>query len=295
MLWIHNMGTSKSYSGPTGQNPLIPPWAEVPMASDEGVPQEDGSKNVESAGRESGNVQGDPNASEVVPSTLTPWGDVKANFTRYAKSPYSSPTGSARKVSRSFVRAQGGAKRAATNARQGKNAAKNMGGILSGLSGNGKAFVYEGFDFRKCVGKKSSELLGIFVDLIIGENGDIESTITRKAVTETFQKIFEMFQIDENGLDALKNLSLENSKIIFETYLSEYIAASMLHKIGQILEKLPPNEALQKEKWMKNYIKTKVKLNLSSVDLAKLDWKGREGKDFVQNVFGDAFKLMETT
>ena len=104
----------------------------------------------------------------------------------------------------------------------------------------------------------------------------------------------EIFDINAQGLDSLKNLNVDNIKIIFQTYLSEYIFASLLQKAGQKLGKISHKDAIRIEKRMKGYISSKVNLDLSNIDLSKMDWKGQSGKAFVQSIFEKAYELMET-
>lgn len=293
---IHNMGTSASYSGPTGKNPLIPPWAEKPSAESGGSANEPEAVPQNPNGNEnnpevtSQNPTDPTNMTNISP--LTSWRNVKSGFTRFARSTYSSPS-SARKVTRNFVKAQGGSGNAATNSRKGRNVVQNIGGIFSGLAQQGSNFTYKGFNFQECVGKKASELLDTFVNLVVDDNDDLESMIARKATIETFNKIFEILGVKEKGFDALQNMTIDNVKLVFQTYLSEYILTNILQKVGQTLEKMPAKDAYQKEKWIKNYIATKVNLNLADKDVLNIDWKGKQGKDFVQNIFTEAYKLIE--
>lgn len=289
------MGTSASYSGPTGKNPLIPPWAEVPDAGQSGDISGSTEPNENPEGNSPQNGETPP-SNVVNPSILTPWGDVKSNFTSYAKgrSGGFSTTRSARRAIRGFVSAQGGAKNAATNARKGRSVAQNIGGIFSGIASQGSNFTFNGFNFKDCVGKKASELLETFVDLVVDHNDDLESTIARDAVVEAFQKLFDVLGVEEKGFEALQSVKSENLTLVFQTYLSEYIFASLLQKVGQTLEKMSPKEAYQKEKWLKNFISTKVSLNLENIDLFTMDWKSEAGRNFTSNIFTQAYKLMET-
>ncbi len=289
------MGTSASYSGPTGKNPLIPPWAEVTGTDPSGEGSSPTDTNENQEGQAPENKEATP-SNVVNPSTLTPWGDVKSNFTSYAKGSGGgfSTVRSARRAIRGFVSAQGGARNAATSARKGRSVAQNIGGIFSGIASQGSNFTFSDFNFKDCIGKKASELLETFVDLVVDHNDDLESTIARDAVVEAFQKLFDELGVEEKGFEALQSVKGENLTFVFQTYLSEYIFASMLQKVGQTLEKIPPKEAYQKEKWLKNFISTKITLNLENVDLFTMDWKGEAGKNFTNNIFTQAYKLMET-
>lgn len=287
------MGTSASYSGPKGKNPLIPPWAETPGALGATGTEPDITETSEEQNGDA--APPTPQSPNIVnPSTLTPWNEVKTNFTQYAKSSGFSSPRYARRVARSFVKAQGGASNAATSSRKGRSVAQNIGGVFAGLVKQGSDFTYNGFSFKDCIGKKTSELLETFVDLVTEHTDDLESTIAREAAVETFQKLFELLGVDEKGFEALQNISGENLKVMFQTYLSEYIFASMLQKVGQTLEKLSPKEAHTKEKWLRNFISTKVSLNMENTDLMTMDWKGETGKRFTDDIFTQAYKLMET-
>ena len=288
------MGTSSSYSGPTGKNPLIPPWADVPGGDFGGSAP--GAAPQESSKQDGNNEDSDknPKGSADKPNypPLIPWGDAKSNFTRYVKSKHPNSY-TARKATRSFVKAQGGAKNASSSSIRGRSTAQNIGGLFSGLAREGSKLVYKEFNFQKCIGKKASELLDIFVDLVIEDGGNLEDAIARKATVETFNKIFEVLDVKEKGLEALQNMTVEDVKLVFQTYLGEYISTSMLQKVGQILEKVPESEARQKEKWIRTYITTKISIDIKDVDISSMDWKGKEGKDFVSRIFVEAYKLIE--
>lgn len=281
------MGTSKQYSGPSGKNPLIPDWAEAEINEDEQTPGENNNPT-------SSNTDETDTTPSLSPSLLESWGNVKGNFTRYAGRSSSSSYGG-RGTMRSFVRAQGGSKNASQSSRRGRSVVQNIGGVLSGLAQQGSNFIYEGFNFQDCIGKKPTELLAILVDLVAPENDDLESAIARDASIEAFQKLFEIFDVNSQGLDSLKNLNLDNMKIVFQTYLTEYIFASLLQKAGQKLEKMPFKDAKIAETRIKGYISSKVNLDLSDIDFSTMDWKGQPGKAFVQNIFQKAFELMETS
>ncbi|HMS71296.1 MAG TPA: hypothetical protein PKD18_24300 [Saprospiraceae bacterium] len=285
------MGTSKSYSGPSGKNPLIPDWAEDGASI---LPQASSTQDTTNPNEGSAEANTDQTNMPTTnnPAALESWGDVKGNFTRYAGNSSSSASG--RSTLRSFVRAHGGAKSASSSSRRGRRVVQNIGGVLSGLAQQGTKFVYEGFNFQECVGKTSTELLATLVELVAPDSDDLESMIARNASIEAFQKLFEIFDINAQGLDSLKNLNVDNIKIIFQTYLSEYIFASLLQKAGQKLGKISHKDAIRIEKRMKGYISSKVNLDLSNIDLSKMDWKGQSGKAFVQSIFEKAYELMET-
>ncbi len=280
------MGTSRSYSGPTGKNPLLPPWADGEV--DSGVTDPGSNQTTTPTDNRETNIP--PLQS---PSSLESWGNVKGSFTRLAGKPSFSSSG-ARKTMRSFVKAHGGAANASKISRRGQSVAQSIGGVLSGLAVHGENLIYDGFNFQDCVGKKTSELLSILVDLVVPNNDDLESMVARDAAVEAFQKLFEIFDVNSKGLEALKNLSLDNMKIVFKTYLSEYIFVSLLNKAGQKLEKMLPKDAKKCETWVKGYINSKVELDLSSINFTTLDWKGADGKAFVQNIFNQAYTLIGT-
>jgi len=285
------MGTSKSYAGPSGKNPLIPDWAEDGASI---LLQTNPSQDTENPneGTPESNADQPITPPTPKPASLESWGNVKGDFTRYAGNSSSSASG--RSTLRGFVRAQGGAKRAAGISRRGRSVVQNIGGILSGLAQQGTNLVYEGFNFQECLGKTPTELLATLVELVAPDSDDLESMIARNASIEAFQKLFEIFDINAQGLDSLKNLNMDNIKIVFQTYLSEYIFASLLQKAGQKLGKISHKDAIRIEKRMKGYISSKVTLDLSNIDFSKMDWKGQPGKTFVQSIFEKAYELIET-
>ncbi|MFA4996405.1 MAG: Qat anti-phage system associated protein QatB [Patescibacteria group bacterium] len=279
------MGTSASYSGPTGTNPLLPPWAEEVANSDNNDSNHDEVGKDDNESRQESQPVSDLSGYES-------WTNVKSRFTAYANSSTRSNF-AARRIARTFVSAQGGSKGASGISRRGRSTAQNLGGVLSGFAKSGENLAYNGVDFKDYVGKKASEILSVLVDLVAPDNDDIESSIARNASIEALSKLFEIYDVDSKGLDALRNMSSDDMKVVFETYLSEYIFSSLLNKAGQHLNNMSDKEADKCEKQVKSYIYSKVRLDISNTNLERINWKNVEGQSFVKNIFEIAYRMVQ--
>ena len=279
------MGTSSSYGGPSGNNPLIPSWADENELSGDVIPNQQNTKNPNSE-----NISDQP---VINPVSTVRWQNVKSSFTRFSNTSVPS-NWRVRNTLRTFTKAQGGSKNSANISRQGRKVAQNIGNVFSGFLQQGSQLVYEGINFKDYIGKKTSDLLPILIDLVCPKNNDIESSIAKEAAINTFQDIFELFEIDLKGLDNLKNLQQEDVMQIFEIYVGNYIYTSLLNKVGKQLLKLTPKEAPKREKWVKDYIFSKVKHKLSKIDIAKVNWKNVEGQKVTSKIFQEAYDLLQT-
>src|SRR6266704_3835211 len=119
------MGTSSSYSGPTGTTPLLPPWAEDPVAP----------RPLDGEG--SSTAEPEPQGMDI-PLPHISWRVPKAALSRLA-SGVAIGLGAATLASlgRSYVQASGGARAAADSARAGRASSARLGGFLADGVRNG--------------------------------------------------------------------------------------------------------------------------------------------------------------
>lgn len=269
------MGTSSSSGGPTGTNPLLPPWADpLPPVNigagdglDEGVP--------------------------AVPSPIIPvsWGAAKGAFSRLARG---TSSGSFAPAFRKYVAARGGGRMAAHTASSGRTVAGGFGGFLSGVARDGFAETARTLGLGDYVGRDAEFILASFIDLLAPDGALLEDAAARKALIDTTSEMFVRFNVDELGMDALDALDAEGLKEIISLYVTNYVYERFLMEMANCIERgsLSEAEANALTDQGKEFVEGEVGFDLTQVDVLALDWQGEEGQKFIRNIYERAYSLL---
>ena len=299
------MGTSVSYGGPKGKNPLLPPWAPpidnpVPNGDDSPVqPDGDGAPNgPDQSAPDNG---GEPNSNAPAQTgsnspNLTPWSAPKGSLSRYAGSlGGGGGQGHLRSAMRGFVRAQGGASRASQAARSGRATAQRLGGVLSTIARSGTAVAVESLGLGQFVGQDANTLLAALVDRVAPSGALLEEAAAREATIQTLEELFQNYGVQDNGFEALNTLDAEGIKNTLEKYLGNYIYTRLVQIIGQKLESRSTEDLIKVERAVKDYIFPRVRLELmDQTDMLSMDWGNAQGQLFVDQIYREGYQLIET-
>jgi len=225
--------------------------------------------------------------------TKGPWPAVKRVVTYFAKQ---SGTGTITpaQVTRTYVNALGGKKSAAASATAGRTAVQRLGSFLTGILSVGLTQTLEDAGLSFLIGKDAITVISGLVDYLVGPGSTIEESVAREAMVGVLESMFgnadenqieEVFSrsIDENGLDGL-----------LERFTVEYIFTRMLQKIQKQIESgaINTKQAVALERMIRNYIKEQVSFKITSVDLHKLNFMGKEGSDLIVSLFEDAYGVL---
>lgn len=276
------MGTSQSYGGPTGRTPLLPPWApDAPPPNGEQETQPpDGL----------GAPPGMPNP--LSGNDQPAWRVPKDAMRRYANSGNADQM---RGAARGFVRAQGGAKKAARAASAGRATARRLGAALSAAVTMGSAEMRKALGIQY-VGQDVYVLLAELVDAIAPDGASNEEAVARVAATDTLEALFEQYEVAEQGLEGLDQLSRESIGEVIEQYVSTYIYTRLMEVLASRLESNPTvsvQEVCRMERDIEGYIRESIKLELSERDILRIDWSSQEGYTFVEEIFTEGYELLE--
>lgn len=301
------MGTSASYGGPKGRNPLLPPWAppvdnQEPNGDDSPTqPDDDGSPNgpdqsaPDNGGEPNSNVP--PQTTGPNPSNLTPWSAPKGSLSRYAGSlgGGSGHQGHLRSAMRGFVRAQGGASRASQAARSGRATARRLGGVLSTIARSGTVAAAESLGIGQFVGQDANTLLAALVDRVAPSGALLEEAAAREATIQTLEELFQNYGVQDNGFEALNTLDADGIKNTLGKYLGNYIYTRLVQIIGQKLESRSTEDLIKVERAVKDYIFPRVRLELmDKTDMLSMDWSNAQGQLFVDQIYREGYQLIET-
>ncbi len=286
------MGTSTSYPGPTGRNPLLPPWAdeqpflppdEIPYEGDEESPADDAD-----AADEPQDVG--PRDGATPPEPLVSWRAPKSTMTRWVRGSGPASLGS---VARSYVGASGGPRGASAASRQGRAATARIGGFLADGLRNGFAKAARNLGLQNFVGRDAQFVLASFIDLLAPVGALREDAVARKAVIETMSELFGRFDVETNGLDSLDSLDpagmLDLVQVSVTNYVNERFQQELIFRIEQ--GAISEGEANDLSAEVKGFIASVVRIDLERMDPMALDWQGSQGTAFVERVYWAAYSL----
>jgi hypothetical protein len=282
------MGTSSSYKGPKGVNPLLPPWADpppdVPATGDDGTPPADDGVAPESA--------------PAPPSRPTvSWRGPKQALSRLAHSGGGgggAGGGSYRSTMRSYVRARHGAVTAARSAVAGRTATARLGGFLAQGIRDGFAAVARRFGIDH-LGRGVQFVLAAFVDLLAPDGAQLDEAAARKAVIDTITELFEQYDVAGNGIEALDHLTAEGMREAITLSIANVIDEKFQQDLASRVEdgRMSERAANELMEHAGDFIRGIVEIDTGAVDILSLDWDSTEGRDLVQQMYETAYSLLE--
>lgn len=278
------MGTSSSYGGPKGYNPLLPPWAPPAPSDQPSVTPAEGQPVAAPQGTQP--AQGVPSIPAVS------WRSPKVMMTRFARG---APGASARKVASSFVRAHGGARAAAAASTSGRVAVGSLGGFLGrGLTLGFREAVRE-LGLERFLGGSPEALLAAVTDRLAPAGSTLEEAAARNALISGLAEIFGRYDVAANGIDALDGMTVDSAREVICVAVSEYIQERVLQNLVACVERGLIDESVANAKCqeLRSCIGALVSLDLSQLDLRTIDLGSAEWQARVETLFRDAYSLLE--
>ncbi len=276
------MGTSSSYSGPTGTTPLLPPWAEDPVAP----------RPLDGEG--SSTAEPEPQGMDI-PLPHISWRVPKAALSRLA-SGVAIGLGAATLASlgRSYVQASGGARAAADSARAGRASSARLGGFLADGVRNGFQEAARNVGLEPFLGRDAQYVLAAFIDMIAPNGALREEAIARAAMIETCTTIFDQYDVADGGIDALDAMDADGVQAIVALSITNYVNVRLQEELVNRIERGALNEedanALMIE--IKDFIASVVRLDLREIDVLALDWDGPEGYRVVERIYETGYEML---
>jgi hypothetical protein len=290
------MGTSSSYKGPVGPGGLLPPWAPLPPEEGE-LPDTpgDGAEPQDTDEQEPTDAADPPDQAEPATQPYA-WHRPKTAMKAFS-------TGSGRaerqralgRAARGFVRAQGGARRAAASAPAGRAAGRNLAGFAAAVSSQGLARAAEAFGIDAYLGQGANAFLVALVEALAPGAGTAEEAAAHAAIAEALTDLFERFGVEESGLGALDRMSPETIGEVLQVYVAAYIDTRLMHVLGNRVETgaVSPADAAARELEAKDYVAERVRLDFGDTDLSRVDWRGPQADSLIERIFQEAYVLLE--
>lgn len=289
------MGTSTSNNGPSNNTPLLPSWAEP--IDNQPVPNPPAPEPKEDNEEDNNHNQPDKDEIDKTPHQeilLTGnWGAAKKGLSGFIQNSSKQKFKSAAK---SYVRTSGGAKGISKSVIAGKKTGIKLGRLLSSFSNVGVNNTFKEFFRLDIDGLSLESAINKIVEYLSPQDGTIEDSITTDAVTETLYEIYKDFDLSNNDLSVLDNITNENIQDMLSTYTSLYIYSKWVNEIGIVLEnkRISESQIVKIERQMKEFIKDSINLEFSEIDFKNgSTFERNEIKRIMDDVFETAYQSLE--
>jgi hypothetical protein len=298
------MGTSASNQGPKHINSLLPPWA--PDVEDDGpdIPNEvldPPLHDVVPPPGEPPSVPPAPAQPPVAPAEPAQpglsWQSPKTLLGRLARSGTTggSARGDIRTVARRFVRAHGRARGATNASRSGRRTAQRIGTVLGSIARQGVVETFRHLGLETYLGQSPRVLLAALTNAIVPEGALVEQAIARAAAVEALVEMFERYEVEAKGAEALNALDTAGIAATMQHFVAAYVNGRLVNALSIKIEQeaLSAQHAVRLERDIKEFVMQTVRVDFGEQDLARLDWRSPEATRLVDRIVYDGFRLLE--
>jgi len=289
------MGTSNSYGGPGNRSSLLPPWADDETDSflNPQVDEEQADKGDSSEETPSTPLNANPETSFPVSN----WATTSRYFGEYISG---GGEGSLGKTLGSYSKSKGGPRLATKSSRAGRRSTMKLGGFLSNVSTGGIRVATENLGLSSIILGMPVELaLGAILDAIAPDGATPDDSAARRAINATLDEMYNRLQLEEGDLSALEAINNDIAKELIVFSVTRYIYEKFLQDLQYCFEKgnIPVDEVIRLEREVHPYVEAKVKVELleRKVDVLTLNWSGPEGQRFCDEIYSQAYTLLEDT
>lgn len=286
------MGTSSSYAGPVGTSGLLPPWADEDPSTETAAPEATDPAQLDTTNPPEAEKLGSDPENPI--SVSIAWSVPKGNLSRIARGT------SQRRYDHalsSYVRASGGSRGATRTASAGRASTAALGGFLGAIAGGGVAAAVRALGIATFVGRSAQALLADIVDLLAPAGALMEEAAARKALITTIDDLFREFDVENNGLTALDRMDRAAVERVMLQSVVNYVHERWQQQLVACIERGTVGEADANAMIgeVKEFIAQTVAFDLRGVDVVRVDWRGREGKNLVERIYLAAYGLLESS
>lgn len=290
------MGTSNSYGGPKDTSHLLPSWARQSSDIDSnstgnGIPPDDEEAEQNILGNDNSN---DKDAQDLNHESHSQgkWENAKNMMSRYASR--GSGQGSPARAGRAYIRAEGGAQKAAQSVKSGKTTARKLATFFTTTARSDISQGLNSIGLGHLVGKDVDTVFSELIDTLLDNGVNFDENIAREAIEDALASFYKQCSENQN-FKSLERLTEEQLKRAIEDFVSGYIYKRWLQKLGNCIERKAVSEieAVKLEGEVKIYVRDLVNLELDSRNILSIDWNGDEGRQMIDSLYEDAYSLIE--
>ncbi|WP_191906957.1 Qat anti-phage system associated protein QatB [Adhaeribacter soli] len=233
-----------------------------------------------------------PSINPQNPEETGNWGGAKGYM---AKTASGSSGYTISKGAKAYVKAMGGARKASRAARVGKTSTARLGNFLRSISENGFEETLRRYGLADLIGQPAAKVFASIADLIAPSGATNEDANTRAAVLDALENLYVQFELENDDLTKLEALGEQDIRIAILDCCKAYIYEKWLQQLGLAIERkaITANEALAKEQEAKNFIKEAVNYDFENKSLLNMDFSRGEGKLLINNIFTEAYLILE--
>lgn len=279
------MGTSSSNYGPSGNTPLLPDWNENDSDENQGNNDSDGNQD----NNDSDEKQDKGNNEKLLTGN---WSGARRSLGNFSTSPTRT---NFNRAASSYVKASGGAKSISKSAHFGKVSAGKVITFLNGIRQNGIEQTTDSLGISNLQDKSLEQVFNQLADSLSSSGGTDEETIARNAVIEALGKIYEDFDLENNSIDSLNQITTEQTTEYLEYYINSYIYERWLHELGVKMEEkdISSSEIVNAEKLAYDFIQSSVNLKFDDYNLSANNYTTTIVKNIIDEIFVQAYTIIE--
>lgn len=225
-----------------------------------------------------------------LPPTGFLWTDTKRAVTNMKRENFSS-TSIGKALSRYTKAASNN-----TSYQQSKRATSKIGAAAIGFSqlvkSDGLVAALDQVGLSHLKNAPFEELYLGLMDYFSESNNTITDTMANQAIQECMDEL--MSGITNN--EELENILIElNPNNFLIEFFSKHIEVSFLTNFAEKIDALcdSVNESIRAQDRIRDYIKLEISENYSLEELTIIDWKGHEGKSFLEEKFEQVWNIFE--
>lgn len=145
---------------------------------------------------------------------------------------------------------------------------------------------------QNLIGKKNDEVYVGLLDYFSGEGSTLDKNVVRDSMSEVLKENMDDITDDKDYDDIIANIDI--NKFIID-FITAFTQKSFLTNFSEKIEGLCKNldEYISAENNIKDFIRVEIERKYNFEDLSKIDWKGEQGKEFINKKCSDAYEIFK--
>ena len=133
------------------------------------------------------------------------------------------------------------------------------------------------------------------VNSVAPAGSNLDDAISRRAACDVFEHLFEQKVAIEDGAETMNTMTADDVRNATEEFVCLYVYYRWIEELGKSIERgsVSPQDATKLEREVKQFVRDIVHLKTGDVDLLTLKWQENSGRRFVDDVFHQAYSLLE--
>jgi hypothetical protein len=173
-----------------------------------------------------------------------------------------------------------------------------LGGFLTNTAAMGIIAASEALGLSDAIIGMPVELaLASILDAIVPEGATLDESAARQAINATLVEIYKRYQLEDGNISNLEAIDNKTAGELVVFSVVRYISERILQDLGTSFEngKIGFDEVIKLEREVFPYIRETVKLELylQNINVLAINWAGSEGQQFSENIYTQAYSLLE--